>query len=488
MCSETHFSLRWNNFGSTMTSALNKLQQLGDFVDVTLAVEGTQLRAHKVVLSACSPYFRNILKSNPCQHPVIILREVDVEDLESVLTFIYEGEVNVSQPRLHTFMRLAEALQVKGLTEYHNEKPDYQSYSHNSHNNNYSAVNYDSNVGSLDLSKKSENFTSKTSKQESPASLIPLNQHREVSAKNSSHKRSSLDSSVCNNMIYKKRKFSEIQKPSSPFNLNSTDFELQEMKISSGQTFLEVKVELDNDDDDDDDEGGGGGGNEGKEKGRISEESSNSSQFLEEVSPEEKRDSPHSSGETEPHNSPSKVNEDSSNSQTSAEKKTTSNSNSLKGDKQANNYQPEFPQDPSCHHTLPYPCPFCEKSYTSWGFRRRHIKGYHTGSPELPCKWCLAILPSHQEWESHVTRIHSLTITDARNGILILEEAHMVLQIAQPTRIDSLMELIKNKKLKDKEEEKESENDKEKREKNETQSSKREERGKVLRAKTKSTE
>ncbi|RXG61411.1 Broad-complex core protein isoforms 1/2/3/4/5 [Armadillidium vulgare] len=406
MCSETHFSLRWNNFGSTMTSALNKLQQLGDFVDVTLAVEGTQLRAHKVVLSACSPYFRNILKSNPCQHPVIILREVDVEDLESVLTFIYEGEVNVSQPRLHTFMRLAEALQVKGLTEYHNEKPDYQSYSHNSHNNNYSA--------------------------------------REVSVKNSSHKRSSLDSSACNNMIYKKRKFSEIQKPSSPFNLNSTDFELQEMKISSG--------------------------------------------FLEEVSPEEKRDSPHSSGETEPHNSPSKVNEDSSNSQTLAEKKTTSNSNSLKGDKQANNYQPEFPQDPSCHHTLPYPCPFCEKSYTSWGFRRRHIKGYHTGSPELPCKWCLAILPSHQEWESHVTRIHSLTITDARNGILILEEAHMVLQIAQPTRIDSLMELIKNKKLKDKEEEKESENDKEKREKNETQSSKREERGKVLRAKTKSTE
>lgn len=80
------------------------------------------------------------MQSNPCQHPVIILREVDVEDLESVLTFIYEGEVNVSQPRLHTFMRLAEALQVKGLTEYHNEKPDYQPYSHNSHNNNYSAV------------------------------------------------------------------------------------------------------------------------------------------------------------------------------------------------------------------------------------------------------------------------------------------------------------------------------------------------------------
>lgn len=62
MCSETQFCLRWNNFGSTMTSALNTLQQIGDFVDVTLATDGVQLKAHKVVLSACSPYFRDILK------------------------------------------------------------------------------------------------------------------------------------------------------------------------------------------------------------------------------------------------------------------------------------------------------------------------------------------------------------------------------------------------------------------------------------------
>ena len=56
-----------------------------------------------------------------------------------------------------------------------------------------------------------------------------------------------------------------------------------------------------------------------------------------------------------------------------------------------------------------------------------------------------------------MTTVHSLTPVDAHNGLLILEEAHMVLQIAQPTRIDSLMELIKNKKKdsndKDKEDE-----------------------------------
>lgn len=49
---------------------------------------------------------------------------------------------------------------------------------------------------------------------------------------------------------------------------------------------------------------------------------------------------------------------------------------------------------------------------------------------------------------------------DARNGLLILEEAHMVLQIAQPTRIDSLMELIKNKKDKDDDDPKKTDGDK----------------------------
>ena len=56
-------------------------------------------------------------QNNPCQHPVIILKEVNSEDLLSVISFIYEGEVNVNHKRLHTFMKLAETLQVRGLTE-----------------------------------------------------------------------------------------------------------------------------------------------------------------------------------------------------------------------------------------------------------------------------------------------------------------------------------------------------------------------------------
>lgn len=57
-----HFCLRWNNYQSSITSAFENLRDDEDFVDVTLACDGNSLKAHRVVLSACSPYFRELLK------------------------------------------------------------------------------------------------------------------------------------------------------------------------------------------------------------------------------------------------------------------------------------------------------------------------------------------------------------------------------------------------------------------------------------------
>lgn len=62
MGSDQHFCLRWNNFHSNIATSFEHLRDHEDFVDVTLACEGRSLKAHKVVLSACSPYFRNLLK------------------------------------------------------------------------------------------------------------------------------------------------------------------------------------------------------------------------------------------------------------------------------------------------------------------------------------------------------------------------------------------------------------------------------------------
>ncbi|KAG8321199.1 hypothetical protein J6590_051474 [Homalodisca vitripennis] len=112
-----HFCLRWNNYQSSITSAFENLRDDEDFVDVTLACDGKSLKAHRVVLSACSPYFRELLKSTPCKHPVIVLQDVIFEDLHALVEFIYHGEVNVHQKALPSFLKTAEVLRVSGLTQ-----------------------------------------------------------------------------------------------------------------------------------------------------------------------------------------------------------------------------------------------------------------------------------------------------------------------------------------------------------------------------------
>merc|ERR1712126_179539 len=111
------FCLRWNDFETNISSAFRELRDDKDFFDVTLACEDEQIQAHKVILSACSPFFRNVLRRNPHQHPLLYLRGVKYTDLQSVLTFMYHGEVNVAQEELNSFLAVAEELRVKGLTQ-----------------------------------------------------------------------------------------------------------------------------------------------------------------------------------------------------------------------------------------------------------------------------------------------------------------------------------------------------------------------------------
>jgi len=111
------FCLRWNDFESNISSAFRELRDDKDFFDVTLACDDEQLQAHKVIISACSPFFRNILRRNHHKHPLLYLKGVKYSDLQSVLNFMYHGEVNVAQEELNSFLAVAEDLKVKGLTQ-----------------------------------------------------------------------------------------------------------------------------------------------------------------------------------------------------------------------------------------------------------------------------------------------------------------------------------------------------------------------------------
>ena len=121
MASSEKFCLRWNDFESNISVAFRELREEKDFFDVTLACDDSQIQAHKVILSACSPFFRNVLRRNPHQHPLLYLKGVKYSELMSVLNFMYMGEVNVAQEELNSFLSVAEDLRVKGLTQNNSE-------------------------------------------------------------------------------------------------------------------------------------------------------------------------------------------------------------------------------------------------------------------------------------------------------------------------------------------------------------------------------
>lgn len=124
MASTQQFSLKWTNYTNHITNAFDSLRSKEDFCDVTLCVEGRKIRAHKVLLSACSTYFKEIFKENPCQHPVIIFKNVKYDDLLSIVVYMYQGEVNIEQDALPTFLHTAEMLSIQGLTEDDSTQPE----------------------------------------------------------------------------------------------------------------------------------------------------------------------------------------------------------------------------------------------------------------------------------------------------------------------------------------------------------------------------
>ncbi|CAK1544093.1 unnamed protein product [Leptosia nina] len=118
---DQQFSLSWNNFHGNLSKGFAGLLGNGEFVDVTIAVEGHLLQAHKVILSICSPYFKKMFQLNPCQHPIVVLRDVTHKAMRDLLQFMYHGEVSVKREDLTSFIGTAEVLQIKGLTNKETE-------------------------------------------------------------------------------------------------------------------------------------------------------------------------------------------------------------------------------------------------------------------------------------------------------------------------------------------------------------------------------
>ncbi|KAH8278538.1 hypothetical protein KR018_004716 [Drosophila ironensis] len=118
MADDEQFSLCWNNFNTNLSAGFHESLCRGDLVDVSLAAEGQIVKAHRLVLSVCSPFFRKMFTQMPANHHAIVfLNNVSHSALKDLIQFMYCGEVNVKQDALPAFISTAESLQIKGLTD-----------------------------------------------------------------------------------------------------------------------------------------------------------------------------------------------------------------------------------------------------------------------------------------------------------------------------------------------------------------------------------
>ena len=108
--------LKWKHFEARISSSFEILRKEKDFFDVTLVSDDeVHVQAHKVVLSACSPFFKDMLKKNSHPNPMLFLYGIKIRDLEHILEYFYSGKVQMYQDEMDPFLKLAVKLKIPGL-------------------------------------------------------------------------------------------------------------------------------------------------------------------------------------------------------------------------------------------------------------------------------------------------------------------------------------------------------------------------------------
>lgn len=109
--------LKWNDHHSLFFVGAEELCESEEYTDVTLAAGTKLFPAHKLILSICSPYFRQLFKTMGKEKTVIYLKDVDPRHLDLLLQYMYKGEIKVKESELVSVLQVAQGLDIKGLSE-----------------------------------------------------------------------------------------------------------------------------------------------------------------------------------------------------------------------------------------------------------------------------------------------------------------------------------------------------------------------------------
>ena len=111
-------NLQWHTYPDHLTDMLHKLMVSKELTDITLVCDDKkQFKAHKIVLSACSPVFKDIINGLPQNSSVIYLRGIEHQEIESILEFMYLGVATFYQDRMSEFLNVAKNLEIKEISK-----------------------------------------------------------------------------------------------------------------------------------------------------------------------------------------------------------------------------------------------------------------------------------------------------------------------------------------------------------------------------------
>ena len=119
---QENYSLLWHTYTDHLRDMMKNLMMNDDFADVTLVSEDKKhIKAHKIVLSACSPVFKDIVKLEQSSKPIIYMRGINFSELESIMQFIYLGEAAFYEERINEFLAVAKSLEIEELCNAESE-------------------------------------------------------------------------------------------------------------------------------------------------------------------------------------------------------------------------------------------------------------------------------------------------------------------------------------------------------------------------------
>ncbi|XP_049865723.1 ras-responsive element-binding protein 1 isoform X2 [Pectinophora gossypiella] len=122
MTSTDTYQLKWHSHSSHLNGSVAALLRSERFTDVVLCtMDGSQIPAHKFILSSCSVYLSNLFEGQRSVMRmggmlyVVLPSEISTKALKILVEYMYKGETTVSNEVLDTVLKAGEVLKIRGL-------------------------------------------------------------------------------------------------------------------------------------------------------------------------------------------------------------------------------------------------------------------------------------------------------------------------------------------------------------------------------------